>query len=364
MKRYAVAPGDVLVSCVGTFGKVAIVPLGVEPGIINPRLVKLTPRSETVFPDFLAILLRSDPCFQQMDRLSRGGTMDVVNLGMLSELRVCLPPLIEQRRIVAFLRRKTAVVDALIAKKERLIELLQEKRQALITQAVTKGLDPNVPMKDSGIEWLGQIPAHWVASRPKFMCTRIVDGVHSKPSYVDDGVPFVTVKNLTAGDGISFEDIKFITEEDHAEFSRRANPTLGDVLITKDGTLGVCRVVETDRVFSIFVSVAVLKPRTGLLDPYFLRFVLESGVVMTQFESRKAGSGLKHLHLEEIGSVFIPIPPLSEQHLIAAHVRRIHTQHVELSEQIERHIEKLCEYRQALITAAVTGKIDVSKEAA
>ena len=117
---------------------------------------------------------------------------------------------------------------------------LHHGRQALISRAVSRGLDASPDLKPSGLSWLGDIPQDWVATKPKYFTEKIVDGVHFKPTYVDDGIPFVTVRNLTSGLGISFENLNYITEKDHEEFYKRANPQHGDVLLTKDGaTLGV-----------------------------------------------------------------------------------------------------------------------------
>ncbi len=270
-----------------------------------------------------------------------------------------VPPLPTQRAIADFLDRKTAAIDALIEKKERLIALLAEKRAALIHRAVTKGLNPDVPMKDSGVPALGHLPSHWATTKPKFACSRIVDGTHHTPSYVDEGIPFITVKNLTAGPGISFEDTKFVSPEEHAQLWKRANPERGDVLISKDGTLGVTRVIETDRVFSIFVSVALLKLRGGLLDPWYLRYTFESDALWQQFEARKSGSGLKHLILKDIGNVDVPRPPLREQQRIAVFIREGVGKLNRLMGTVQRSADGLREYRQSLITAAVTGQLDI-----
>jgi hypothetical protein len=113
-------------------------------------------------------------------------------MGVIANIKITYPLLDEQEAIARFLDYKTKQIDDLIAKKEALIEKLDEKRTALISHAVTKGLDPNVPMKDSGIDWLGEIPEHWEVSRPKYLCSRIVDGTHQTPEYIDFGIPFLT----------------------------------------------------------------------------------------------------------------------------------------------------------------------------
>jgi type I restriction enzyme S subunit len=272
---------------------------------------------------------------------------------------VGFPPLEEQNTIAQFLDHKTSQIDALISKKEALLEKLDEKRTALISHAVTKGLDPSVPMKDSSIEWLGDIPAHWEVTRPKYLCSRIVDGTHHTPEYIDVGVPFITVRNLTLNNGISFKKIRYISYEDHKELMKRANPEKGDILVTKDGTLGVTRVIETDQEFSIFVSLALLKPYHSKINSYYFRDVLESTAISAQFESRKLGSALKHIHLVELSNVFVPLPPLLEQELIRTYIKEKTAEIDQQKSKINKAIDLLKEYRTALITNAVTGKIDV-----
>ena len=200
-----------------------------------------------------------------------------LNLSTINNIPTLIPNPEEQKQIASFLDYETGKIDALLEKQQQLIALLGEKRQAVISHAVTKGLNPDAPMRDSGVQWLGQVPKHWERSQPKYFTTKIVDGVHFKPNYVDEGIPFVTVQNLTAGHGISFENLNYVSEVNHKEYFKRANPESGDVLLTKDGaTLGVARVIETDRVFSIFVSVALLKPIKELIDPWYLAYLLES----------------------------------------------------------------------------------------
>lgn len=136
LQQYQVAPGDILISCVGTFGKIAIVPKDIEPGIINPRLMRVR-CAEAVSHEYLATLLRSNVVFEQFSFLSRGGTMDIINIGILSEIFLVVPPIDEQSAIVAFLNSETAKIDTLVGEAQQSIELLKERRSALISAAVT-----------------------------------------------------------------------------------------------------------------------------------------------------------------------------------------------------------------------------------
>jgi len=141
MKRYAVQTGDVLLSCVGTFGRAAVVPEDVEPGIINPRLILLRPDQDVIVPAYLELFLKSEVSFSQMDQISRGGTMDIINLSMISALYMPLPPKSEQHKILAGIRLQATRLSDLICKVRDAIERLKELRTALISAAVTGKID-------------------------------------------------------------------------------------------------------------------------------------------------------------------------------------------------------------------------------
>jgi type I restriction enzyme S subunit len=171
---------------------------------------------------------------------------------------------------------------------------------------------------------LTQLPQGWVWALVEQLASKVVDGVHKKPTYVASGIPFVTVKNLTAGSGISFEGLHYITPEDHDEYCKRTDPERGDVLVSKDGTLGVVRLVQTDTVFSIFVSVALVKPIQRSMGEY-LTIALSSPVVQAQMVPK--GSGLQHIHLEDLRRDCVPLCSREEQlrivNVVAAQLAQI-----------------------------------------
>lgn len=177
-----------------------------------------------------------------------------LSVEIVGNLRIPVPPAPEQSTIATFLDRETAKIDALVAEQEKLIALLQEKRQAVISHAVTKGLDPNVLMKDSGVEWLGEVPAHWeVRALKNIVSTPITDGPHETPQFFDEGIPFVSAEAVSQG-FINFEKIRgHISAEDHQRYSQKYLPRRGDVYMVKSGaTTGVTAIVETDQEFNIW----------------------------------------------------------------------------------------------------------------
>jgi type I restriction enzyme S subunit len=182
---HSVVAGDLLIAGLGDeghpVGRACTAPEGIEPAMVKADCFRFRLDRRLLLPGFAAYQL-SATASAAAGSLATGATRSRMNLTTTAARKVALPPLEEQRGIAAFLDRETARIDALVAKKERLIELLQEKRTALITQAVTKGLDPNVPMKDSGVEWLGEIPAHWEVWRLKHVSGGLTVGVVVNPS--------------------------------------------------------------------------------------------------------------------------------------------------------------------------------------
>ena len=178
---------------------------------------------------------------------------------------------------------------------------------------------------------------------------KVSDGVHKKPNYIDAGVPFITVKNLTAGSGISFDKLNYISAEDHAEFCKRTHPEQGDILITKDGTLGVVRLVDTDKVFSVFVSVALVKPAIVTMACYLVT-AFESPPVQRQMVPK--GSGLQHIHLEDLRADCIPLPPEVEQQRIAIEVDRRLSIIRRVENEVERSVVRAVRLRETILRSA------------
>lgn len=251
-----------------------------------------------------------------------------------------VPPADEQHRIAGFLDRKTAAIDALIAKKERLIELLQEKRQALITHAVTKGHDPNVPMKDSGVEWLGSVPAHWTVRMLKFVAT--FQRGHDLPAEQRRDGPFPVV---SSGGTIGTHDIAACR---------------GPGIVTgRYGSIGQFHLVETD--FWALNTALYTKTLWGN-SPRFVFYALS--VLRDLFEMESKKSAVPGVDRNDLHVYSVAVPPVEEQEAIAKHLDAIVGRIDGIVRRTATSVEKLREYRQALITAAVTGKLDVSKEAA
>lgn len=277
---------------------------------------------------------------------------------------VPLPPEDVQRAIADFLDHKTTVIDALIAKKERLIELLQEKRQALITEAVTKGLDPSVPLKDSGIEWLGEIPAHWQMRRLKQLSHRISGRLVYQPAqyFSDEGVPFIMANNVTERGIVLHSETKFIPADVNARFAHHALRA-GDVVTVRVGAPGVTAVVPPEADGLNCGSLMIIRQNRSF-DSRWLTFVMNSPVVRAQIDLVQYGAAQEQINITDAVNFWVPTPPPSEQASVAEFLQQSCRKLGETADTIQGQIDKLREYRQALISAAVTGKLDVTKERA
>jgi type I restriction enzyme S subunit len=292
--------------------------------------------------------------------LAQGGGQPNISQEIVKNLRVFAPDIETQKLIATFLDRKTAAIDTLIAKKQRLIQLLEEKCKVLINQAVTKGSNPNVPMKDSGIPWIGKIPEHWEVKRLKYLTTKIIDGTHFTPTYIDSGIPFLRVTDIHHNH-IDWSTVKFISEIEHFELSKRCKVEKNDVLLSKNGTIGITFVVNFDRPVSIFVSLCLLKLRKNILLPKFFASLFQTYAIEEQIAEGSKKNTVTNLHLNKICEFWIPVPPIDEQQIILDEINKAGQQIKKLIGSIELQIEKLQEYRRSLITAAVTGKLNIKE---
>ncbi|EIF6158336.1 restriction endonuclease subunit S [Clostridium perfringens] len=279
----------------------------------------------------------------------------------LGDLTLIKPPIEEQEIIARFLSKKTLEIDALIEEKRKLIELLKEKRKAIITEAITKGINKNVEMKYSGVEWIGNIPESFNKSKLKYLTNQIIDGTHNTPNYLDEGVPFLRVTDITSSQNneIDLESVKFISYEEHKELIKRCKPEKGDLLVSKNGTIGIPRVVDWDYEFSIFVSLCLLKLKKDKIIPEYLSYFFNSDLVDTQIAYGGKKSTIVNLHLDKMREFIIFIPNIEEQIKIVNYLDEKVNNFDDLISQCKDECIILKEYKKSLITEAVTGKIDV-----
>lgn len=269
------------------------------------------------------------------------------------------PPLIEQTAIASFLDRETTKIDTLIAEQEKLLTLLAEKRQATISHAVTKGLNPDVPMKDSGVEWLGEVPEHWNVLRVKALCHFTTSGSRGWSERItDDGSLFIQSGDLNDSLGLDYKFAKRVDVGDDAE-ATRTRLAEGDVVVcitgAKTGNVALCSSLSEPAYVN--QHLCLIRPNAKV-HGRFLALSLKSSVGQTQFELSQYG--LKQgLSLENVRELWVACPPDNEQKAIVSFIdAKLHAL-TSLSFAASANVGLLKERRSALISAAVTGKIDV-----
>jgi type I restriction enzyme S subunit len=334
-------------------------------GIVSPDYQVLRPRGPVLLGRYLHFLLRSAPYISEYSRLAYGIRPNQWRL-MYEEFRgveLLVPPADEQHRIAAFLERETATIDALIAKKERLVELLQEERQAFITQAVTKGLDPRVPMKDSDVEWLGAMPAGWRVSRIKHIMSRIVDCPHETPEVSPDfEYPAVRTTDVERG-RLNLVDAQRVSEETYRERTRRLVPEAGDILYSREGRFGHAALVPPGVKLCLGQRMMMFRTRREHIPDYFM-WVLNAECVFRQVTRDTIGAVASRVNIPTVSNALVPCPPPEVQREIAARIDAELKRIDRALSAVSRSVELLRKFRQATITAAVTGKSAVTEEAA
>ena len=312
-------------------------------------------------PEFVRYFTASSGYWQWLSSVFIQATIQNVSADRYASLFVPLHSLDEQRAIAAFLDRETAKIGALVTKKERLLELLQEERVALITRAVTKGLDPNVPMKDSGVEWLGDIPAHWnVGGLARWW--QVIDCKHRTVPFLDEGIALASIGEVQSLE-VDLSAAKRTSVEEYAQMiSGGRDPRRGDIIYSRNATVGAAALVTVEEPFCMGQDVVLI--RAADQDQRFLVFLLRSPAIMGQLDSLMVGSTFNRINVSEIKKLWVCDPPLDEQRRIAAFCQKEHRKTEQLVLKVQSAVDRLRELRTALISAAVTGKIDVRSASA
>lgn len=364
IQRFGIERGDVMITkdseTPDDIGIPAVVVDDIPNLVCGYHIALIKPRRDKVDPIYLAKQLALTETARYYGRLANGSTRYGLSYQSIARTPIRLAPLSQQQRIADIL----STVDEAIEQTEALIAKARQIKTGLMHDLFTRGVTPDgklrPPRKEAPQLYkkspLGWIPKEWAFDHLSELATRIVDGVHHTPSYIEHGVPFVTVKNLTGSRSIDFDDLNFISHRDHQEFIRRADPKVGDVLVTKDGTLGVSRLVESwHPEFSIFVSVALLRPLGSRLRPQMLHIFFDSGAYERQLGHLSAGTGLKHIHLEHFRRFVIPLPGVDEQDRIGSMAGLIESKlQVE-----ERQLDKLRKAKHGLMQDLLTGHVSV-----
>jgi len=322
----------------------------------NQSMAAIIP-STAINSRFLYWWLESN--YQNIRNMAGGDLRDGLNLELLGNIQCPLPLCGEQTQIAAFLDRETAKIDGLVAEQRRLMVLLKEKRQAVISHAVTRGLNPDAPMKPSGIEWLGDVPAHWEVGPLKRFWS-VTDCKHVTAEFVDDGIPLASIREVQSR-WVALENAKCTTEHFYElliEGGRQ--PVPGDLIFSRNATVGEVAQVNADHPrFAMGQDVVLLRKLSQNYSSDYLQHVIRSPIIILQLANMMIGSTFKRINVEEIRSFAMPSPPALEQAEIADFLEGEIREFDALTTETQRAIDLLQERRTALISAAVTGQIDV-----
>jgi type I restriction enzyme, S subunit len=359
--------GDLLINSTGTgtLGRVGVFNLDGEY-LADSHVTIIRPAKE-IFAKYLYYLLQTDVYQGYIYSVLATGATNQIELSRegLSDTPIIVPPISQQKSIASFLDRKTATIDTLIAKKQRLIQLLEEKRTALIDRAVTKGLNPNAPMKDSGIPWIGEIPEHWIEVPIKRVCLSVRDGTHNPPPRVEIGeYRLLSARNIQNGEFILRDDDRLMAADAFVDLERSYTIRQGDVVIAAVGaTTGKSAVVGDVEKVSVQRSIAILKPRIDAIYSHYLNFLISSSSLQHEIAliySKYAAQG--GIYLDDLANLACVLPSsLKEQSEILLFLDKSFTPILKIKKRLYSQIEKLQEYRRSLITAAVTGKLEIQE---
>jgi type I restriction enzyme S subunit len=282
----------------------------------------------------------------------------------MGDVRVPLPPLPEQAAIVRFLDHADRRIRRYIRAKQKLIKLLEEQKQAIIHRAVTRGLDPNVRLKPSGVEWLGDVPEHWEVVALKRVLRRLVDCEHKTAPAVEQSDYRVVRTTAVRNGQLRWSGTYCTSPEAFKVWTQRALPEPGDVMFTREAPAGEACLVPDGAKVCLGQRTVLMKLRREEYDAQFLVHMIYSGPPRLRIQLASQGSTVGHFNMDDIGWMKVLVPPLAEQQSIVAAIARDTGSLTEAAERAEREIHLLREYRTRLIADVVTGKLDVREAAA
>ena len=333
-------------------------------GIVSPAYVVQRPRKGAA-SRYLHYLLRTPVFAKEAERWSYGITSDMWSLRPehFKMIYSCLPPLPEQSAIVRFLNHADCKIRCYIRAKQKLIKLLEEQKQAIIHGAVTRGLDPDVRLKPSGVEWLGDVPEHWEARSFSRISVERADYRGATPEKTDSGVFLVTAKNVRKG-WIDYEvSREYVAQKDYDRIMRRGMPKCNDLLLTMEAPLGHVALVDREDI-ALAQRIVRFRFDSSRIHPRFILLSTLSTYFQNQLICRGTGSTAIGMKASKLPQLLLLLPPLNEQKQILTWIDNECRPLDRVKARAEAEIALLHEYRTRLIADVVTGKLDVREAAA
>ena len=356
-----VLTGDLLVCEGGEGGRAAIVNNIPKGFIIQNALHRVRPRAMSQ-NQFLLHMMKVISESGWFEAINNKATIAHFTKEKFEALQIPIPSAEEQTAIVRYLDAAEQQIQAYISAKQKLIALLEEERQAVIHQALTRGLDPNVRLKPSGVEWLGDVPDHWeIRPLKRWVSTKITDGPHETPVLLEEGIPFMSAEAMVGG-RLDFSRRRgLISRQQHELCCRKCRPQIDDIFMCKSGaTTGKVAIVDTTKEFSIWSPLALIRVDPQKVLAYLLFEVLGTKYVQQQIEKHWSYGTQPNLAMNTAERIAVMLPPIAEQKELLTYLDKATQKIVGTIDRASRQIELMEEYRTRLIADVVTGKLNVS----
>ena len=338
IKNYIITDDDIYISVAGTIGKTGIIQNELNGANLTENAVRIVFDNNRYSKKYIFNFTNSITFMEQIGLATKTVAMPKLAIKRLKEVQIPLPPLPEQQRIVSKL-------DLLFAKIDKAIAL-----------HVSNMNEADAFMGSVLNDIFSELEEKYPIKTVDELCTKITDGTHATPKYIESGIPFLSVKNISQGI-ISFDDTKFVSNEEHRLLSKRCNVEKNDVLYTKVGTTGIAKVVDTDKEFSIFVSIALLKPKKDLIYSMFFQYILNSPNCYEQSQSRTRGVANRNLVLKDIKQISFPFPPLQTQKKVVTYLDEISGK-IEKTKQLQKEkMQSLKALKASILDGAFRGEL-------
>lgn len=350
--HYNVHKNDTLIALSGaTTGKTCFVEVNPPLAYVNQRVARLNHNNK-----FLYYIVSSDFFKKRILLTADGSAQENISNSQIENMDIPLPNNYEQTKISSFLDRKISEINKIILNKQKLISLYEEEKEVVINQTVTKGLDPKVKLKNSGVEWLGEIPEHWEVKKLKSLSYKIGDGIHTTPNYLSGTeMYFINGVNLNNGNITITDNTMSVPIEEYDKYKIELEK--GAILISLNGTIGKLAIYNNEKV--IFGKSAAFIELKNIILNSFVYYVLKSQYIYNYFEDSFSGTTIKNLSLYTLRNTSIPFISFDEQQSIVAHIEKECSRIDNIIEKFNKQIALLQEYRTTLISDVVTGKIKV-----
>ena len=357
-KKASLTKGDILFSKAATIGKTAIV--GDEKFMVWSPIAIIKTNMSRCNNKYIYYILNCSGLIKQISLMGSHNTQINVGMRELEKVQIPVPSLPEQHRIADFLDEKCAKIDAVIEKQKQVIEKLKEYKLSVITEAVTKGLDPIAPMKDSGVEWIGEIPEEWNLVKLKYAINKIGDIDHYMPESVDEGIPYLMTGDLKENvSSINFNACKKVSAEDYQALCKKMSTQKGDIIFARYATIGTVAYVDVECDFLVSYSCVTIRVNKRKLNGKYLFFYLKSKTFFEEVKKYINANTQGNVGIDSLNKVRMPLPPIDTQKTVVDYIER-KSNEIDLAIAKKQVIvEKLTEYKKSLIYEVVTGKREV-----